>query len=123
MTYSYLFNYLKENRGDTEFSHRFILRCKEKIGESARSPEAKSPEARGQAGRIAKIPHCTHKNTQIALLIFGNYAMISFGDKQVCASDGQPKTIVCGAKTTSKNNCSSNKGTRKDNCLHEADMR
>lgn len=42
---------------------------------------------------------CIYKNTQIALLIFGNYAMISFGDKQVCASGAHAKTTVCMTQT------------------------
>ena len=45
---------------------------------------------------------CIYKNTQIALLIFGNYAIISFGDKQVCVSDAQAKTTVCTGKTWCK---------------------
>lgn len=95
---------------------RFILRCKEKIGESARSPEAKSSETRGQAGRNAKTPHCTHKNTQIALLIFGNYAIISLGGTQVCASDAHRKTTVRQTKTGRRE-------TLKHHGMHDADTR
>ena len=53
----------------------------------------------GKRPKKERIPHCTHKSTQIALLLFGNYAIISFGDKQVCAADEQSKTIVRRTKT------------------------
>ncbi len=45
------------------------------------------------------MPDCTHKSTQIPLLIFGNYAIISFGDKQVCAHGAQQNTTVCVTQT------------------------
>ena len=48
---------------------------------------------------FARQSDCTHKNTQILLLIFGNCAMISLGDRQVCAKDAQQNTVVCATKT------------------------
>ena len=67
-------------------------------GEESREEEQRK-ERTGGRSKEANCPDCTCKNTQITLLIFGNYAIISFGDKQVCAIDEHAKTTVRQAKT------------------------
>lgn len=48
---------------------------------------------------IVEIIDCIYKSTQIPLLIFGNYAIISLGDTQMCAKGAQQNTTVCVRKT------------------------